>query len=228
MRLRAFVNGLIKVLPLSVAVIPWGILAGSYAIQIGMTQLESQAMSAIMFAGSAQLVATGMLQSSAGIGAILLTVAFISARHFLYGISFRERISALPLKWRILLGFLLTDEVFALCNHQTGPKFDRYHVLGVGLGFYLVWNAATFVGILLGSSVPNLTDYGLEFAVAATFIAIVVPMIMTLPQIVCVSVASIMSVLLAANDVSGSIIISSVLAMFCGYKAEKRLRELEA
>lgn len=227
MKLRIFINGFIKVLPLSIAVIPWGILAGSYAIQIGMTQLESQAMSAIMFAGSAQLVATGMLQSGAGIGAILLTVAFISARHFLYGISFRERITTLPLKWRILLGFLLTDEVFALCNHQTGPKFDRYYVLGVGLGFYLVWNIASFVGIVLGSSVPNLTEYGLEFAVAATFIAIIVPMVATLPQIVCVSIACVTSVLLTVTDVSGSIIISSLLAMFCGYTTEKRLTELK-
>ncbi len=212
-----FIKGLLAVLPLSIAVIPWGILAGSYALQVGMTKIEAQAMSALVFAGSAQLVATGMIQAGAGLGSILATVFFISARHFLYSISFRERVSKLPFRWRFGLGFLLTDELFALCNHQHGKAFKRSYALGVGLGFYVVWNIASFIGIILGSTLPNMDEYGLEFAVAATFIAIVVPMILSLSQLVCVLIAASLSTLLTALKVDGALIIASFTAMLCAY-----------
>ena len=51
----SFVRGAIEMLPLCVSVIPWGILAGSMAIQAGLTFWQSVGMSAIVFAGAAQL-----------------------------------------------------------------------------------------------------------------------------------------------------------------------------
>lgn len=212
-----FFKGLIAVLPLSVAVVPWGILAGSFAMDIGMNMLEGQAMSALVFAGSAQLVAMGMLKSGIGIGSILLTVLFISARHFLYGISFRQHIQVLPLKWRLTFGFLMTDELFALCHDSQQRSFRKWYAFGVGLGFYLAWNIASFVGIVIGNQIPNIEQYGLEFAVAATFIAIVVPMILTRGQLCCVLTASILSVIFSFYEVNGGLIIASILAMLIGY-----------
>ena len=66
-------KGVLAGMPLSIAVIPWGILAGSYAIDAGLSQLQAQAMSAILFAGSAQLVAAGMFKAGIGLGTMLLT-----------------------------------------------------------------------------------------------------------------------------------------------------------
>lgn len=61
-RKKLFLQGVVAMIPLSVAVIPWGLLAGSYAIDSGLSPIESQALSAILFAGSAQLVVTGMMK----------------------------------------------------------------------------------------------------------------------------------------------------------------------
>lgn len=60
-RLTRATKGCVAMLPLSLAVVPWGFLAGSFAIDSGLTPLEGQAMSAILFAGAAQLVAMGMI-----------------------------------------------------------------------------------------------------------------------------------------------------------------------
>ncbi|EDK27989.1 AzlC family protein [Vibrionales bacterium SWAT-3] len=109
-------KGVLAGMPLSIAVIPWGILAGSYAIDAGLNQLQAQAMSAILFAGSAQLVAAGMYKAGIGLGTMLLTTLFITSRHFLYSVSMRDKISHLPARWRLLLGFWLTDELFAICS----------------------------------------------------------------------------------------------------------------
>ncbi|MEF1307840.1 AzlC family ABC transporter permease, partial [Vibrio owensii] len=68
-----FLQGTIAMMPLSIAVLPWGLLAGSFAIDTGLHPLEGQALSAILFAGSAQLVAMGMIKAGAGLTTMLLT-----------------------------------------------------------------------------------------------------------------------------------------------------------
>ncbi len=49
-----FWQGTLAMMPLSIAVLPWGLLAGSFAIDTGLHPLEGQALSAILFAGSAR------------------------------------------------------------------------------------------------------------------------------------------------------------------------------
>ncbi|MBF9002417.1 AzlC family ABC transporter permease [Vibrio nitrifigilis] len=217
---RSFWQGVIAMLPLSVAVLPWGLLAGSFAIDAGLNPFESQALSAILFAGSAQLVATGMLKTGAGLITMLLTTLFITSRHFLYSVSMRSKISPLPTRWRLILGFLLTDELFAVCGQQKEQQFNQWYALGAGLSFYLVWNLATLAGIFAGRRVPALNELGLEFAVAATFIAIVVPNIKSLPMIVSVLVAILLSVSLTVINLDGGLMIASIGAMLAGYATE--------
>ena len=220
---RLFWQGTVAMLPLSVAVLPWGLLAGSFAIEAGLNPFESQALSAILFAGSAQLVATGMIKAGAGLMTMLITTFFITSRHFLYSVSMRGKISTLPTRWRVILGFLLTDELFALCGQQSEKQFNRWYALGAGFSFYLIWNLATLVGIVAGSYIPSLNSIGLEFAVAATFIAIVIPNVKSIPILISVITALILSVTLTIFNVNGSLMYASVGAMLAGYFSELAL-----
>jgi 4-azaleucine resistance transporter AzlC len=212
-------------LPLSIAVLPWGLLAGSFAIDAGLNPFESQALSAILFAGSAQLVAAGMFKAGAGFITMLVTTFFITSRHFLYSVSMRRTISPLPTKWRLTLGFLLTDELFALCGHHSERNFDRWFALGGGLSFYLIWNMATLAGILAGNYFPWLNEIGLDFAVAATFIAIIIPTVTTWPTFVAVAMGLFLSVTLTTFAIPGSLIFASLGAMLSGYLVEIALGE---
>ncbi|HCH6432767.1 TPA: AzlC family ABC transporter permease, partial [Vibrio parahaemolyticus] len=141
--------------------------------------------------------------------------------HFLYSVSMRSKIAPLPLKWRLSLGFLLTDELFAIAGHHSDEQFNRWYALGAGLSFYLFWNLATLTGIVAGSLIPELNEMGLEFAVAATFIAIVVPTIKNAAVLSSVLVALVGSVALSYYQVEGSLMISSILAMLTGYFVEQ-------
>lgn len=216
LRLRPALQGAVAILPLCLAVLPWGILAGSMAIQSGLTGAEGLGMSAIVFAGASQLVAMGMIKSGAGLLAILVTTFFVTAQHFLYGLRLRECIAPLPLRWRILLAFLLTDELFALTGNHSPARFNRWYALGAGLAFYLCWFFATLLGVVAASSVSNLDSYGLDFSIAATFIAIVVPMIRNLPVLACVLTALVLSIGLHDYQVPGALIITTVAAMLVG------------
>jgi 4-azaleucine resistance transporter AzlC len=213
-------QGILAMLPLSIAVIPWGFLAGSYAIDAGLSPLEAQAMSAVLFAGSAQLVAAGMFKEGVGLGTMLLTTFFITSRHFLYSVSMREKISALPSRWRVILGFWLTDELFAICSAQSERGFNRWYALGAGGSFYVIWNIASFIGIVAGSQIPRLSELGLDFAVAATFIALIVPLVKSRPVLAAVFVTMGTSTGLSYYQVEGGLMIASISGILCGYGCE--------
>lgn len=217
---RSLLRGTIAMMPLSLAVVPWGFLAGSFAIDSGLTPLEGQAMSAILFAGAAQLVAMGMIKAGASVMTMVVTIFFITSRHFLYGLSMRSHISHLPMRWRVCLGFLLTDELFALCGHHKPNHFDPWYALGAGFSFYLIWNFATFVGIVVGAQIPDLQHYGLEFAIAATFIAIVVPNIKSWPVLLAALSGLVSSVVLSYLGIESGLVIASLIGMSVGYFAE--------
>ena len=196
--------------------IPWGILAGSYAIEVGLTSLESQGMSMIVFAGAAQLVALGMIKAGIGLTSILLTTLLITSRHLLYGMALRKDVSPLPLKWRLSLGFLLTDELFAIVTTSKDHLFNRWYALGGGLSFYVFWNIATLLGIIAGQSIPNMENWGLDFAIASTFIAIIIPMVKAKSILVCVLVSLVSSVVCSIYSIEIGLLISALIGMACG------------
>jgi 4-azaleucine resistance transporter AzlC len=228
---RSFLKGALAVMPLTIAVVPWGILAGSFALEVGLTPVESQAMSAIIFAGSAQLVALGMIKAGIGIGSILITTLLITSRHLLYAMAMRTHISPLPLKWRLGLGFLLTDELFAIANQAhkgdapAQHQFDRWYALGGGLTFYIGWNIATLLGIVAGQSIDNLDELGLDFAIAATFIAIVVPTVNKPSILVCVLVSLTLAVVCAVFAIQAGLLIAAISGMAAGMTYAKLTNE---
>ena len=99
------VKGVMDMLPLSLAVLPWGILFGSIAVQRGFSWLEAQMFSAIVFGGAVQIVTVELMADNASLLTVLFTAFVISSRHFLYGLSLRDKLSPKPLRWRLGLGF---------------------------------------------------------------------------------------------------------------------------
>lgn len=217
-RHQAIFKGIMAILPLSIAVIPWGMLAGSLAIDAGLSPFETQLMSLSIFAGAAQLAAIGMVKAGVGLGGILLSTLLITSRHLLYGIALRKNISPLKLRWRLGLGFLLTDELFAIASlnqekQVLTKRLEPWFLLGAGVSFYLCWNVSTFFGILAVNTLPELNQWGLEFAIVATFIAIIVPMIKHLSTVICVFIAAVSAVCCQVVQVEGGLLISTLLAM---------------
>ena len=210
---QRFWLGALHILPLCLAVFPWGVLAGSMAVSQGFTPLQSIGLSVFVFAGAAQLVTISMAAAGSGFIAICLTILVITAQHLLYALILREHVSTLPLKKRLPVAFLLTDELFAL---SVGKRsYDFAYLIGAGLCFYLAWIGFTVIGVLLAASVPNLADYHLDFSIVATFIAIVVPMIKRLSTLVGVVISLVLSLVLSSLAVSGAIVIAGLLGMLC-------------
>jgi predicted branched-subunit amino acid permease len=147
----------------------------------------------------------------------------ISARHLLYSIVFREHVIALPLPWRIAIAMVLTDEMFAVSQAHTlrSGYFSPLYALVSGVTFYLVWNAATLVGIIAGDSFDNLESLGLDFAIAATFIAMTFDQLRRLPILVAVLVSGLLAVMLKPILSDSYIIVAALIGMASAFAVEK-------
>lgn len=216
---KLILRALLDVLPLAVAVVPWGILTGALAIQIGMTAWQAQCMSLLVFAGAAQLSSMTLMSAMASSWTILGTTVVISARHLLYSMTFRQHVSTLPLPWRISIAFVLTDEMFAVSHaytQRTG-KFSPWHALVSGFGFYVIWNLATLVGIVAGDYVNNIDELGLDFAIVAIFIAMTFDRVRENPVLVAIVVSGVVAVLVKPIFTDAYILIAGLLGMCAAY-----------
>ncbi|MGL4723013.1 MAG: AzlC family ABC transporter permease [Scandinavium sp.] len=212
----SFMRGAVEMLPLCVSVIPWGILAGSMAIQAGLTFWQSVGMSAIIFAGAAQLVTLGLTMTGASIFTVVISVFFITSQHFIYGLTLREFVSCLKTKLRLPIGFLLTDELFALSETKDKrTELTPGYMIGAGLTFYLSWNVFSLMGILMASSVPDLDKYHLDYSIVATFITIVVPMIKKISTLAGVAISLVLSMVLSFCQFEGAVVLAGLTGMFC-------------
>lgn len=135
--LKDFLTGALHMTPLNLAVVPWAILAGSMAVDSGLTFAQSVAMSAMVFAGAAQLVTLGLLNSGAGVITIIVSVFFITSQHLLYGLTLRPHVRPFSPLQRAGIGFLLTDELFAV-SVAGRQRLSFAYLFGAGLSFYLV------------------------------------------------------------------------------------------
>ena len=190
-----FLAGVRAELPILLGVAPFGMIYGALAIGAGLPRGAAQAMSAIVFAGSLQFVATQLFATGAPGLVLLLTTFIVNLRHMLYSASLAPYMQKLPARWKWLLAYLLTDEAYAptILHYRQGEENhgdtestempDRRHwfLLGAGLALWSVWQVSTAVGIFLGAEVPP--SWALDFTLALTFIALLVPVLTDRPSV---------------------------------------------
>ncbi len=210
--LKDFLTGALHMTPLNLAVVPWAILAGSMAVDSGLTFTQSVAMSAMVFAGAAQLVTLGLLNSGAGVITIIVSVFFITSQHLLYGLTLRPHVRPFSPLQRAGIGFLLTDELFAV-SVAGRQRLSFAYLFGAGLSFYLVWVLVSILGIVLAHSISDLSRLRLDFSVVATLLAIVVPLIKSKSALAGALFSFVVTIILTRAGIQGSAVIAGVSAM---------------
>jgi 4-azaleucine resistance transporter AzlC len=175
-----FLAGLRAELPIAIGVIPFGLIYGVVALGAGLPASAAQAMSAIVFAGSAQFISAELFRLSTPAVIVVLTIGVINLRHALYSASVAPYVQKLPKTWKLLLAYLLTDEAYAVAithYQQEGAPASRgnkhWYFLAAGLLLWITWQVSTAAGIFLGAAIP--AGWSLDFTLALTFIGLVVP-----------------------------------------------------
>ncbi len=172
-----FIHGMRDELPILLGVLPFGIIYGVAALSAGIPASIAQAMSSIVFAGSAQFVITQLVTASTPALVIILTIFIVNIRHMLYSASVAPYTQKLPFLWKCLLAYLLTDEAYAVTilhyQKDSDGRHKHWYFLGAGLTLWATWQLSTAAGIFLGGQIPE--SWSLDFTPTLTFIALVVP-----------------------------------------------------
>ena len=190
--------GIRSELPIAVGVIPFGLIYGVLAMAAGLTPVQGQAMSSIVFAGSAQFIAVQLMGIGTPLSVLWLTTFVVNVRHALYSTSLGPDMRHLSRRWHFLLAYLLTDEAFATTAVHYADKsiprtYKHWFFLGAGLTLWIVWQISTAAGIFLGAEAP--TSWSLDFTLALTFIGIIVPSLKKYPAIASALSAGVMAIL---------------------------------
>ena len=151
-----------------------GVTFGVVARQSGLSVVEASGSSLIVFAGAAQFAAVGLLRDGAGAIEVALSVLLINLRHLLMGASLRPHFSETSFVQRLWFGYILTDESFAMgIGHFRRGYRDVAYYATFGTLLWLCWNTGTLAGALFGAGLDHPERYGIDFAITATFLAIV-------------------------------------------------------
>jgi 4-azaleucine resistance transporter AzlC len=223
-RRREFLAGAAHTLPLLLGAAPFGLIFGALAAPSGLPAAGALAMSAAVFAGSSQFIALTLLAGGAGVWLIVLTTFVVNLRHALYAATLLPHVARLPLRWRAPLAFWLTDETFAVVQQRYAADpggAAHWYYLGSCLAMYLNWLAWTAIGVWLGHGVPRLQHWGLEFAMAASFTAIVAPSLRRRPMLAAACAAGAVALLGHALPYKLGLLLAAVAGVAAGVLVEE-------
>ncbi len=161
--------------PVFVTAVVVGIAFGVTARQSGLGIVETSATSIIVFAGASQFVMVDLLRAGAPAPLIVFTVLLLNARHFLMAAAIRPFLASASRLRRLGLAYILTDEAFAMGVgwFRRGHRDLAYYTV-FGAVMWCSWNAGTLLGAIFGAGVEDPQRYGIDFAITAVFVAIVV------------------------------------------------------
>ncbi|OOP51968.1 AzlC family ABC transporter permease, partial [Enterococcus faecalis] len=154
----------------------FGIAAGILGKSSGLSIMSIVLMSAIIYGGSSQFIIIGMLATNSPFSAIIFTTFLVNARHFLMSLSVSEYFRDFSLGKSIGIGALLTDESYGVLMNpiMNGKQVSAQWVNGLNITAYLVWILSTLVGALIGNLIPDPNQFGLDFALVAMFVGLIV------------------------------------------------------
>lgn len=170
-----FKKGIKDGIPIALGYFSVSIAFGLMAVEGGCTWFEALLISFTNLTSAGQFAGVTVM---AGMGSYLemaLTQLVINSRYALMGISLSQKTDE-KFKgiWRLILGFAITDEIFAVAIGQEGSISRRYFG-GLMTLPIIGWSLGTLCGAVLGNVMPEIITSALGVALYGMFIAVVVP-----------------------------------------------------
>ena len=197
--------GAAAIAPLLLGVVPFGLVAGAAPVEGGLGAWSAVGFSTIVFAGASQLAAIDVLVDGGTWVVAAVAACTINLRLLLYSASLAPHLSTVPMRHRLLAGYVLTDQAYVetITRWQAGATPSLAFYYGAGFSLWGAWQVATIVGALGGSAVPD--DVPLTFAVPLAFLVLFVPLLVSRPAVaaaVAAGAVSLVTLELGGDDLS--------------------------
>jgi 4-azaleucine resistance transporter AzlC len=219
---RSIAHGVSRALPIALGYVPIGFAFGVLAQKAGISTANTLLLSLMVYAGSAQLVAVGLIAAGAAAWSIVVTTLIINLRHILFSAALAPYLRGWRKTQIAIFTFELTDESFALHSSRFPQgMIDRVETYSLNLTAQLSWIAGTFFGITAGQAIQDVRPFALDYALPAMFVALLVVQLKDRVQVSVALLSGILSVLLFISGVNQwNVIAATLLAATLGVAVE--------
>jgi predicted branched-subunit amino acid permease len=216
-------------IPALIALAPLAIVVGVTVQQAAVGTLLGVASAPAIFAGTAQLSVLTLLQSGAGVVAVVGSVTVINARMLLYAAALEPRFRDQSGWFRWLAPHFVVDPTFALVTARhdldDAGTFRRYW-LAMGGGMAVAWTGLVALGVAVG---PALGAGGgvLAFAPVAVFLAMVAPRLTDRPSVAAAGVGGMVTGALAFSGflpAGAPVLVGAAVGVVAGTLTGRRTR----
>ncbi|MCL2010113.1 MAG: AzlC family ABC transporter permease [Synergistaceae bacterium] len=166
-------KGVRQAFPIVLGYAPIGTAYGLLAQQAGLGLWATLGMSIFVFAGASQFMAVSMIQSGVETAVIIGSTFMVNFRHVLMSASVAPCLGSWKTWQRLLLGGMLTDETFVLHSLNMGRNdLNPISAVTLNVTAYVTWATAGAVGYNLGAMIADPKAWGLDFALPAMFVGL--------------------------------------------------------
>jgi predicted branched-subunit amino acid permease len=152
------IEGVRAMLPLLLGVAPFGLVIGVTVTELRVPHLAGWSLGWLVYAGSAQLAAVGLLAGSASAVVVVASVAVINLRLALYSAALARHWRGTSKAWRLLAAYLLIDPSFVVATQSYDgsrpPRQAHLHYLGGALVLWVGWLTVIWIGVTAGAVMP--------------------------------------------------------------------------
>lgn len=168
-------RGLKHALPIVMGYIPVGFAFGVLADKTGISTVNAMLMSLFVYAGSAQLIAVGLIGAAAAPITIVLTTLIVNLRHLLMCAALTPHLKGWSKGRLALFAHEVTDETFAVHSLRFS-KGDTSVAdsFAVNVTAHVSWLTGTVLGLFASTLISDVRPIGLDYALPAMFIALLV------------------------------------------------------
>lgn len=223
----AVLSGIRQALPIVLGYIPVGFAYGVLAQKSGLGVVSGVGMSIIVFAGSAQLIGAGLFAAGVSPLTLIITTFVVNLRHLLMSAALAPKLIGWK-KWQIaLFGYELTDETFALHSMRMAKDSPPVaETFAVNVTAQASWVFGSFIGYFMGGQIADVRPVGLDYALPAMFIALLVPQLVKPLYLIMAVLAGVLSVGLCLLGFSQShVIAATIIASTVGLGVEQWMKK---
>ncbi|ETD82581.1 AzlC family ABC transporter permease [Rhodobacter capsulatus] len=220
----AYWRGCRQGLPFILVILPFGLLFGVAGTEAGLSLTEVMGFSILVIAGASQFTAVQLMTDHASTVMVILAALAVNLRMAMYSASLAPHLGAAPTWARGLVAYFMVDQVFALANadYERAPNQSLSEKLAYYAGACTpvcpLWYVATLAGAWLGKAIPP--AFALDFAVPVTFLAMIAPMLRSLPHLVAAAVSIVMALAFSVLPAGTGLILAALCAMAAGAQTE--------
>ena len=150
----------------SLGIAAWGLVTGVAMVKSGLSLPLAVLMTALVYAGSAQLAALPLLIAGAPLWVLWATAFCVNLRFVIFSAHWQKYFGHRPRWQRVMLGYFAVDLSYVLFVRRfpdPRPSAEQWPYLWGGVVWnWVSWQGASLLGILLADRVP--TEWGLGFA----------------------------------------------------------------